>query len=56
MQQQSCQTIEVCDAFCDTLIDLVGEKIQMIEVDKLRQPCAAAMSIKAASLLANLSQ
>ena len=55
MLEHSCNSIEVCDAFCKSLVEIVGEKIQMIEIDKLRRPCAAFMSLQAAGILTRLN-
>ena len=55
MWEHDCHSIEVCEAFCKDLVKLVGDKIQMIEIDKLRRPCAAIMSLQAAGILTRLN-
>ena len=51
MMQHSCNSINVCEALCNTLVDLVGDTIQDMELEKLRRPCAAVMTLQATSLL-----
>ena len=51
MREHSCQSLDVCQDFCNKLVEIIGDKIQMIEIDKLRRPCAAVMSLQAAAML-----
>ena len=54
MKQHSCQSMVVCERFANELFQIVGDKIQMIEIDKLRRPCAAVMSLQATGMLTRL--
>ena len=53
-RNHSCSSFDVCDSFFKDLIEIIGDKITQIEIDKYKMPCAAFQAMTVAGQLANL--